>query len=133
MIVVSMLILAVHSNCHPYMRPRANFVESVYLMVLSTLAIMQMVEDKETTFYVCLVLLLLVFAHTLVVFFYKAVRFFRKRFDCCADTQTTVVERTGYEELEHTQTDQTLDCEVERRRSLLDTIFTTSAKNSNHG
>ena len=133
MIVVLMVILAVHSNCHPYMRPRANFVESIYLMVLSTLAIMQMVEDRETRSIVCLVLLLLVLAHTLLVFFYKAVRFFRKWFDCCADAQTTVVERTGYAELEHTQSDQFLDPSVERQRSLLDTIFKTSAKTLSHG
>ena len=140
MIAVCVVILAVHSNCHPYVRPRANYVESLYLLVLCGLAIMQIVEDEHAKYYVCLVLLIIVSTHTLVVFLYKAVRFFRKRFDCCACSQAAVVDRHGYEELEDTQTDthtdtqteQSLDtAEVERQKSIMDTIYSTSVDDTN--
>ena len=105
MIVICVVILTVHSNCHPYARPRANFTESVYLLVLCTLAIMQIVEDTPARFYVCLVLLIIVSLHTLVVFVFEAVRFFRKRFNYFAGAQDTVMERRDYEELDNTQTE----------------------------
>ena len=128
MIVVCVVILSVHSNCHPYTRPRANYAESVYLLVLCTLAIMQIVEDKNAQFYVSLVLLCIVSVHTLAMFFYKAGRFFRQRFKCCANGQTTAVDRRGYEELENTLTEESLDTEVERQRRVLDTIFSASGR-----
>ena len=133
MIVICVVILTVHSNCHPYTRPRANLTESVYLLVLCTLAIMQIVEDTPARFYVCLVLLIIVSLHTLLVFGFEAVRFFRKRFNYCAGAQDTVMESRGYEELDNTQTEQSLDPEVERRRSIMNTIFSTSEEDSDHG
>ena len=94
---------------------------------------MQMVEDKKARFYVSLVLLCIVSVHTLAVFFYKAGRFFRKRFTCCAGAQTTALDRRGYEELENTQTEESLDTEVERQRRVLDTIFSASGKDLDPG
>ena len=131
MVVVCMVILSVHSNCHPYTRPRANYAESVYLLVLCTLAMMQIVEDTNARFYVCLVLLCMVSVYTLMVFFYKAARFFRKRFECCA--QAALTERHGYEELENTQTEQSLDTDAERQRRIINTIFSTPGEDSNLG
>ena len=133
MIVVCMVILTVHSNCQPYARPRANFAESAYLLVLCILAVMQIVEDKTARFYVSVVLLAIVSVHALVVFLYKAVGFFRKRFECCACAQATAGEGRGYEEFENTQTEQSQDTEIERRRSIMDTIFSVNAGLSDHG
>ena len=120
MIVVCMVILTVHSNCQPYMRSRANWAESLYLLVLCVLAVTQVVpeivEDKEqASLYVSVVLLGIVSIHTIVVFFYKAVRFFRGRFGCCACAEDPVVDPRGYEELENTQTTQSqdTDCKTE--------------------
>lgn len=127
------IILAIHSNCHPYVRDRVNFVESVYLLVLCTLAIMQIVENKDAKYYVCLVLLVLLASHALVVTVYKAGRFFRKRFDCACTWTKTVARRHGYDELESTQTEQNLDPETERQRSILDTIFDSSEEGSENG
>ena len=132
MIFVCVVILALHSNCQPYTKRRANFAESLYLLVLCTFAIMQIVENKDARYYVCLVLLIIVSVHTLVVFLYEAVRFFRKRFDNCACLLNTVMERRSYEELENTQTDPILDIDAQRQQSILDSIFSTTEE-SDHG
>ena len=133
MTVACMVVLAVHSNCQPYMRPRANYAESVYLLVLSILAIVQIVEDQKTAFYVCLVLVITAAIHTLVIFFLKAGLFCRRRFKCCTGEETPDHQRHRYEELENTETEQSRDTEIERRRSILDTIFSKPAGVSNHG
>ena len=133
MIVACMVILAVHSNCQPYMRPRANYAESVYLLVLSILAMMQTVEDQETAFYVCLVLLITAAIHTLVVFFLKAGLFCRMRFECCAGEERPDDQRHRYEELANTETEPSRDTEIERRKSILDTIFSKPSGVPNHG
>ena len=133
MTVACMVILAVHSNCQPYMRPRANYAESVYLLVLSILAMMQTVEDQETAFYVCLVLLITAAIHTLVVFFLKAGLFCRRRFKCCTGEETPDDQRHRYQELENTENEQRRDTEIERRRSILDTILSKPTGVSNCG
>ena len=123
MIFMCVLVLAIHSNCHPYVRARVNFTESVYLLVLCTLAIMQIAENEDAKFYVCLVLLVIVTFHALVLTIYKAVHFFRKRFDCACTLARPAPSRHGYDELESTEIERTLDTEAERQRSVLDTIF----------
>lgn len=135
MIVVCVVILAVHSNCQPYMRARANVFESVYLLVLCVLAVVQVVPDimvndnKDAVVYTSVVLLGLTLIHTTVVFFYKAVRFFRGRFECCAGGEVADGRRRGrYRELEDSRTEQIVDAEVERRRHVLDMIFNTRAR-----
>ena len=138
MIVVCMVILTVHSNCQPYMRSRANWAESLYLLVLCVLGVTQIVpeivEDKlQASVYISVVLLGIVSIHTIAVFFYKAACFFRGRFRSCACAEDTVVDRSGYEELENTETTQSSDTEIEGRRRVLDTIFTTSARQQNNG
>ena len=133
MTVACMVILAVHSNCQPYMRPRANYAESVYLLVLSVVAIMQIVDDQETAFNVCLVLLIIAAIHTLVIFFLKAGRFCRTRFECCTSEETPDDQRHRYQELENTETEQSRDTEIERRKSILDTIFSKPSGVPNHG
>ena len=131
MIFMCVLILAVHSNCQPYVRARVNYAESVYLLVLCTLSIMQITQDKPTKYYVCLVLLVILACHTLVVTVYKGTRFFQRRFDCAC---TQIKERRqGYNELEDTQIDQSLSTETERQREILDTIFDSSEEGSEHG
>ena len=133
MTVACMVILAVHSNCQPYMRPRANYAESVYLLVLSVLAIMQIVDDQETAFNVCLVLLIIAAIHTLVIFFLKAGLFCRRRFKCCTGEETPDDQRHRYQELENTETEQSRDTEIERRKSILDTIFSKPSGVPNDG
>ena len=133
MTVACMVILAVHSNFQPYMRPRANYAESVYLLVLSILAMMQTVEDQETAFYVCLVLLITAAIHTLVVFFLKAGLFCRRRFKCCIGEETPDDQRHRYQELENTENEESRDTEIERRRSILDTILSKPTGVSNCG
>lgn len=132
MIFVCVLILTVHSNSQPYLRPRANLAESVYLLVLCILALMQAVDDDDARYYVCLVLLGILTVHALVVFCYKAGRFFRERFGCCTCALATVMGRRGYSELESTRANQTLDIDAERQRSIFDTIFRTSEEDSDH-
>ena len=133
MIVACMVILAVHSNCQPYMRPRANYAESVYLLVLSVVAIMQIVDDQETAFNVCLVLLIIAAIHTLGIFFLKAGLFCRRRFECCTGEERPDDQRHRYQELENTENEERRDTEIERRRSILDTILSKPARVSNCG
>ena len=133
MIFMCVLILAVHSNCQPYIRARVNVAESVYLLVLCTLAIMQITDDKQAKYYVCLVLLVILASHTLVMIVYKGTRFFQRRFGCTCAQVKTGTRRQGYDELEGTQIDQSISTETERQREILDTIFDSSDGGSEHG
>ena len=133
MTIACMVILAVHSNCQPYMRPRANYAESVYLLVLSVVAIMQIVDDQETAFNVCLVLLIIAAIHTLGIFFLKTGLFCRRRFECCTGEERPDDQRHRYQELANTETEQSRDTEIERRKSILDTIFSKPSGVPNHG
>lgn len=133
MILMCVLILAVHSNCQPYLRARVNVAESVYLVVLCTLAIMQMTDNQSVKYYVCLVLLIILVCHTLVVIVYKGTRFFQRRFDCTCAPITTATRRQGYHVLEGTEIDQSISTETERQREILDTIFDSSEGGSEHG
>ena len=133
MIFMCVLILAVHSNCQPYLRSRVNVVESVYLVVLCTLSIMQMTDDQQVKYYVCLVLLIILACHTLVVIVYKGTCFFQKRFDCTCAQITTARRRQGYNILEGTEIDQSISTETERQREILGTIFDSSDGGSEHG
>lgn len=140
MIVVCIIILTVHCYRHPYILSRANLAESLYLLILCMLTVMQIapkiVEDKNSckyVIYISVVLFVILSIHTIVVFSCKAVCFFQWRLRCCAAAQSTVVDRRGYEELENTYTDQDLDTEVERRRSVMDMIFSAPARPQGHG
>ena len=133
MIFVCVIILAFHSNCQPYVRARVNLAESVYLLVLCTVAIMQITDDKQTKYYVCLVLLVILACHTLVVTVYKGARFFQRRFDCACTQNKRTTRRQGYDELEGTQINRSLSTETERQRNILDTIFDSSEEGSEHG
>ena len=133
MISMCVIILAVHSNCQPYVSPRVNFTESVYLLILCMLAIMQIVIDEEAKEYVCFVLLVIVASHTLLVFVYKARLFFRKRLDCACTGTKTATRRHGYDELESTQTEQSLDTDTERQRRILEAIYDSSEEGPENG
>ena len=123
MIFECVIILAVHNYCHPYIRARANLAEFVYLLVLCTLAIMEIIEDKQTILEVFVVVLLVILAcHTLVVFVCKATHFFRNRFHCACARSNRSTRRRGYDEIESTESDQSLSIETQRQRSNLDTI-----------
>ena len=110
------LILAVHSNCHPYLRARANLAESFYLLVLCAVAMLQIVHDKETKDYYCVVLLVISACHTLVVTVCKTSIFFRHRFHCACARSNRLARRRGYEELEGKESDQSQSTETQRRR-----------------
>lgn len=133
MIFMCVLILAVHSNCQPYVRARVNYTESVYLLVLCTLSIMQITADESTKYYVCLVLLVILACHTLLLTVYKGTRFFQRRFDCACAQINIATRRQGYKEFEETQIDQSISTETERQREILDTIFNSSEEGSEHG
>lgn len=133
MIFMCVLILALHSNCQPYLRARVNVAESVYLLVLCTLSIMQITDDQPAKYYVCLVLLVILASHTLVVIVYKGTRFFQRRFDCTCAQIKTGPRRQGYDELAGTQIDQSISTETERQREILDAIFDSSDGGSEHG
>jgi len=121
MIFECVVILAVHNYCHPYLRARANLAESVYLLVLCTLAIMQLTEDKQFEVRVE-VLLVMLACHTLVVFLCKATHLFRNRFHCACARPNRSTRRRGYDEIESTATDPSLSIETQRRRSNLNII-----------
>ena len=130
MIFECVIILAVHNYCHPYLRARANLAESVYLLVLCTLAIMQITEDKQAKLDVLVEVLLVILAcHTIVVFIYKATHFLRNRFHCACPRSNRSTRRRGYDEIESTVTDPSLSIETQRRRSNLNII----SQRSSHG
>ena len=115
--------MAVHNYCHPYLRARANLAESVYLLVLCTLAIVQITEDRQAKLDVLIAVLVVILAfHTLVVFIYKATHFFRNRFHCACLRSNRSRRRRGYDEIESTATDSSLSIETQRRRSNLNII-----------
>ena len=119
MIFECVIISAVHNYCHPYLRARANLAESVYLLVLCTLAIVQISDELDV---LVEVLLLILACHTLAVFLYKAVHFFRNRFRCVCARPNRSTRRRGYDEIESTTTEQSLSIETQRQRSNLDNI-----------
>ena len=130
MIFECVIILAVHNYCHPYLRSRANLAEYFYLLVLCTLAIMQIIEDKQVLLIDVLVKVLLVIlaCHTLVVFLCKAAHLFRNRFHCACLRPNRLKRRRGYDELKSTETEQSLSIETQRRRSNLDAISQTRSQ-----
>ena len=133
MMVACNVILVVHSNCQPYTRWRANITESLYLLVLSMLALIEIVQEtvefKSTCEIISFVLLGMMSTHTVVVFVYKAVIFCRSTFKCCARTQDPL-ERSGYQQIEISSTDQSFDAEIEERRNIFKTIYRTQPKHS---
>ena len=129
MIFECVIILAVHNYCHPYFRARANLAESVYLLVLCTLAIMQIIDDEQAKFGVLVKVLLLILAcHTLVVFLCKAAYFFRNRFHCACARPNRSTRRRGYDEIESTTIEQSLSIETQRQRSNFNTISQTRSQ-----
>ena len=94
---------------------------------------MQITDDKQAKYYVCLVLLVILASHTLVMIVYKGTRFFQRRFDCTCAQVKTGTRRREYDELEGTQIDQSISTETERQREILDTIFDSSDGGSEHG
>ena len=134
MIFECVIILAVHNYCHPYLRSRANLKESFYLLVLCTLAITQIIDDKQALIDVLVidvlveVLLVILACHTLVVFLCKAAHLFRNRFHCACARPKRSRRRRGYDELESTETEQSLSIETQRRRSNLDAISQTRSQ-----
>ena len=123
------IILAVHNYCHPYLRSRANLAESVYLLVLCTLAIMQIIEDKQALLdLLAKVLLVILVCLTLVVFLCKAAHFFRNRFHCACVGSNRSRRHRGYDRLESTEIEQSLSIETQRQRSNLDALSHTRSQ-----
>ncbi|PFX25111.1 hypothetical protein AWC38_SpisGene10242 [Stylophora pistillata] len=128
MIFASIIILAVHSNCQPYLRTRVNFSESFYLLALCTIAVLCTLPIKKlvgsgTAEIVCEVLVSSLAFHTSVVFVLKAVGFFRQHFDCACVPFEEFARRSGYEKLGDTEFELSLDLETERRKNLFEPIF----------
>ena len=116
---VFLVLLTVHSNFQPYEKRRANIMESLYLMVLCILALMQSVEDKTVKNYICSGLIILASLHTLVVFLSKAVGFFRRRFNCCtACVRENGLDRSDVEEIENTPTNSSVFTQGDSERQL---------------
>lgn len=105
----------------------------MYLLVLSMLALIEIaqetVELKSTCEIVALVLVGMMSIHTVVVFVCKAVIFFRSTFNCCPRTEDPL-ERSGYQQIENTSTDQSFDAEVEERRNIFKAIYGTQPKHN---
>ena len=128
MIFECVIILAVHNYCHPYLRSRANLAESVYLLVLCALAIMQIIEKHARLDILVKVLLLILACHTLVVFLCKAPHFFRNRFHCACVRSNRSRRCQEYDELKSTESEESLSIETQRRRSNLDAISQTCSQ-----
>ena len=134
MILMCVIVLAVHSNCHPYKKARVNITESVYLMILCLLTIMQIFPDSNDKYssknIVCLIFLIILSIHTCLLTLCKAIRFFGKRFGFAVpgiSNQDGVTQ----DPLGDSLIEQSLDTEDTRRRDVLDTIFSTASGESN--
>ena len=114
--MMCVLILTVHSNMQPYIKKRINVIESCYLLILSTMAILLVLDSVPD--YIYAVLLAVPSLHTLVLTFYKAYWFFKKRFGR-GQVSGEHAERTRYRSLE-----QSVENDEDRtRRDLIDAVF----------
>ena len=121
--------MAVHNYCHPYLRARANLAEFFYLLVLCTLAITQIIDDKQAPLDVLVEVLMAISACcTLVVFLCKAIHLLRNRFHCACAWPNRSTRRRRYDELESATTEQSLSIETQRRRSNLEAISQTRSQ-----
>ena len=88
MFLLCLLALAFHSTFQPYKERPPNMVETLYLITLCTLTILQVVKKLNNTTLtkmasiICTVLLILTSLHALGLFVLKTVRFFNMRSKC---------------------------------------------------
>ena len=117
------LILVVHGIFQPYTQKRVNVVESLYLYILCITAIMQILQESDsTTDIVCSVLLIATTLHAVALTVYKAVGFFKRRFQC----PKRCIERRNYGSVAQTAIDRSVDEEQKMRKDIFDKIFTES-------
>ena len=127
MILMCVLVLAVHSSFQPYKKKRVNVVESLYLVVLCVLAVMQVLQKADIANNVCSTLLIIASLHACILTVSKAARFFQQRFSCSCSKQWH--KRRSYGSTEHNQFQESLDEEQKAHNAILDTIFNNSADN----
>jgi len=89
MFLLCLLALAFHSTFQPYKERRPNMVETLYLITLCALTILQVFKKlninttlTEMANIICTVLLILTSLHALGLFVLKTVRFFNLRSKC---------------------------------------------------
>ena len=123
-IFVCTLILVAHSNAQPYKNTRINLVETVYLLLLSTLALLQQWENEATRDLLCVTFLIAASIHTVLLSLYKVGRFFNKKRSCVGVKKA--VKRKRYGSFEEPDLESSVEPEVQKRRDILDTIFGTS-------
>ena len=122
MILMCALVLAAHSIFQPYRKKRVNVVETLYLYILCTMAIIQVLEDKHTANIVCFVLLIATTFHFVALTIYKAALFVKKRLKSPKRYPT----RRGYGSMAETQIESSIDPEQIRRKNIFDIIFSRS-------
>ena len=127
MVLVCIFILAVHSNLQPYKVQRINTTETLYLVVLATLATLQLLNEKDVQTMVSAVILALIVLHTVMLAIYKGFRFFRKRF-CTQGRLITNKSTVKYGAIE--ANGHEVDPEVRIKSAIFDAIFGNANDNS---
>ena len=121
MVFVCVVILALHSNMQPYRVKRVNTLETIYLVLLCTLATLQFLKDEDLRSTISALLLTLMTCHAFLLVTYKCYKFFSTRCQskCCRRL------KTRYGSTEET----TIDPEIKDKQDIFDAIFS----NSNEG
>ena len=122
MILMCVLVLATHSIFQPYRRKRVNVIETLYLYILCTMAIMQVLEETSIANKVCCVLLIGTTFHFVALTIYKAAWFVKKRLKHPKRFPT----RRGYGSMGETEIESSIDPEQIRTKNIFDIIFSRS-------
>ena len=122
MVLECTVILAFHSNFQPYLIQRINTTETLYLLCLSSLAILQLLKKKNIQTIISAILLILLVLHTTILAVYKGFRFFRKRFGfqrCLLSNKPFI----KYGSLHRSLRTQPKDQEIKNRSDVFEAIF----------
>lgn len=114
------MILSAHCFFQPYRQQRANVIEGIFLLVLCSIAVFQMLElshDERANMNTVILLLILLF--TLLIFIWKFVEFVRGRM------ARKTLEDTEYENLDNTASTYVTGNirSVEERKERIDAMF----------
>jgi len=133
MIIISVLVLVFHASFHPYKRLRTNVTETIYLFTLSFLAIIQIMEDKDTRSTISGLLLTIATIHSGILCIIKFYRFFKKRYRCHCPGRLLKKSPTRYRSFDDDSTEvnrTAVDPEVQAKQNLFDTVFASSTESS---
>ena len=125
---VCLVILLIHTSAQPYTDARVNAGETAYLFLLCTLALLQQWENEVTQDLLCTILLLLATIHAVLMIICKVWKFLLERNLELADDETTGTQRRKYGSLGGTDEETSPDPEVQRRRDVLDIVFSQSCE-----